>query len=259
MRRVGLLLLATASLSCALTRGIPSAPTQAESCEANEESHSYYALPGLDHGLIQSPVNILSDATDEGSHAVHLAFERRGTRSIVNKGHTVELQFPRGLAITFDDRTYEAIQTHFHTPSEHRIDGVTYPMEMHVVSTAPPLEPEGPPEYLVVSLLFRMGPPNPFIEDVLRTIPSNVGVVQSTQPLIVADLFEGGRAGLLRALHSFFHYRGSLTTPPYSETVEWLVLKHVFTASPAQIEALNAIEGDNARPIQMLFGRSIDE
>jgi carbonic anhydrase len=233
-------------------------PAESDMSDAEAEATPYYTMPGLDHGLIQSPVNILSDRTEAGTHTVHLAFERRGTRSIVNKGHTVELGFPRGLSITFDDQNYSILQTHFHTPSEHRIDGITFPMEMHVVSTAPPLAPGAPPEYLVVGLLFKMGKASPFIDAVLRAVPTSVGDVHATQALSVADLFEGGDQDAEQALQSFFHYRGSLTTPPYSETVEWLVLKRVFEASPEQIQAINAIEGDNARPIQMLFGRTVD-
>jgi carbonic anhydrase len=256
--------LATLCLACSTSLRPPLEREHACDCSpereaAAAEALTYYTIPGLDHGLIQSPVNILSSRTESGSHAVHLAVEQRGTSSIVNKGHTIELGFPRGLAITFDDTTYSIVQTHFHTPSEHRIDGITYPMEMHVVSTAPPRSPEAPPEYLVVGLLFRMGQHSRFIQDVLNFAPSEVGAVRQTRPLAVADLFEGGEAGVRRELQSFFHYRGSLTTPPYSETVEWLVLKHVFEASPEQIQAINAIEGDNARPIQMLFGRSVDE
>jgi carbonic anhydrase len=58
---------------------------------------------------------------------------------------------------------------------------------------------------------------------------------------------------------SFYHYRGSLTTPPYTETVEWLLLKDIRTASPTQIATINSLEGDNARHVHALHGRVVDE
>lgn len=57
----------------------------------------------------------------------------------------------------------------------------------------------------------------------------------------------------------YYQYRGSLTTPPYTESVEWLVLKDVFEASPEQIQRINQLEGDNARRVQALYNRVVEE
>jgi len=57
----------------------------------------------------------------------------------------------------------------------------------------------------------------------------------------------------------FYHYRGSLTTPPHSETVEWLIAKEIQQASPEQVRRINQIEGDNARHVQALYGRAVDQ
>ena len=62
----------------------------------------------------------------------------------------------------------------------------------------------------------------------------------------------------LNDVKNFYHYPGSLTTPPYTQTVQWFVFKHIMEASPEQIEAINAIEGNNARHIQGIFARSVD-
>ncbi|MFT7465287.1 MAG: carbonic anhydrase [Pseudohongiellaceae bacterium] len=85
-------------------------------------------------GLCQSPVNISSTLLPEGHHEVHLD-DLPSTQRIINRGHTVELDYDSGSTLTFDGELYELRQFHFHTPSEHLIDGVTYPMELHLVHT----------------------------------------------------------------------------------------------------------------------------
>jgi carbonic anhydrase len=66
------------------------------------------------------------------------------------------------------------------------------------------------------------------------------------------DFYKLHRAG------NFYHYQGSLTTPPYTETVQWFVFKPINTASPEQIKTISTIEGNNARHIQGIFTRGID-
>ncbi|MFN2425836.1 MAG: carbonic anhydrase family protein [Candidatus Binatia bacterium] len=215
---------------------------------------SYYAAPDLDHGLVQSPVNILSGETIDRKHAVAVHYSHESALFIENKGHTVEVDFPRGSSIDFDARTYELKQLHFHTPSEHQVDGVTYPMEMHIVNVRGGVESGAPPEFLVVSFLFRMGRASAFLDSFLDLMPATVGGHEdlTAERVYVDDLLPPGQ------VPSYFHYVGSLTTPPYSETVEWLVLKQPIEASPRQIQRINAIEGDNARHVQALYGRTVE-
>ena len=235
--------------------------TQACECppEAEERSAAFerelYTLPGLEHGLVQSPVNILSDDAVHGKHRVALHYDRTAPNFILNKGTTIELDFPTGASITYDGRDYLLKQLHFHTPSEHQIDGVTYPMSMHIVNRLAGEPPDGKPRYLAIAILFRMGEPNEFISRFLDAIPSKPGTGAALEPGIVylEELFPG------RKMPHYFHYTGSLTTPPHTETVEWLVLKHVQDASPEQIMRINAIEGDNARHVQALYGRAVED
>jgi carbonic anhydrase len=60
-----------------------------------------------------------------------------------------------------------------------------------------------------------------------------------------------------KILNSYFYYKGSLTTPPYTESVNWYVMKTIIDASPVQIQKINKIEGDNARHVQALYDRSV--
>ncbi len=216
-----------------------------------------YMIPGINHGLIQSPINILSNEKHETkNHQITLHFQDE-IKAVENLGHTVQLDFSKGSSISSDGINYEFKQMHFHTPSEHLIDGMTFPMEMHIVNYAPPATKNGIPHYLVIAVLFKMGNENEFISEFLTLIPkqSNNTVKLEKGRVKLHDLFHDD---LSNEMKNYYHYRGSLTTPPYTETVNWFVLKHIIEASPEQIRAINDIEGDNARHIQTIYGRHID-
>lgn len=214
-----------------------------------------YILPGLDHGFEQSPVNIISQANEGGKHNITLFFKDE-INKIENLGHTVQLDFAEGSTIVQDDTTFSFKQLHFHTPSEHLIDGMTYPMEMHIVNIMPNEDKNATPQYMVVGVLFKEGNENKFIADFLDAIPkeenSSNDIKAGTVKL--ADLF-----GIVpkQINGQYYYYRGSLTTPPYTESVRWYITKHIFEASAAQIEAINKVEGNNARHVQALYGRTV--
>ena len=246
--RLALVLCAVLALSCTKK---PEPEARQPEVEAKTEP-AVYALPGLNDGLLQSPVNILTDDAGDGEHRVALNLHHAEAEYLENKGTTIELDFPPGSSVTFDGNEYELKQLHFHTPSEHQIDGVTYPMEMHVVNTMKPNAPDEPPCYLVVSFLYRMGEEDPVIASFLDQVPSEVGREELEHGQVYIAPGERDRD------FEYYHYRGSLTTPPYTETVEWLVSKEVQEASPEQIRRINLVEGDNARRVQALYGRQID-
>ncbi|MEM9387741.1 MAG: carbonic anhydrase family protein [Pseudomonadota bacterium] len=213
-----------------------------------------YTLPGLDHGLMQSPVNILTQNARSGGHRVLFHDDHVAADAVRNTGHSVQLSMASGASVEFEDKRYALSQCHFHTPSEHQVDGVTFPMEMHCVATG--IEPKDPPDYLVVGFLFRMGAESNFIRKFVSAIPSEANGSYRLQgdPLFIEDI---AREGSIE--QGYYAYRGSLTTPPYTESVRWLILKSVLEASPAQIERINATEGNNARHVQALFGRTVEQ
>ena len=209
---------------------------------------SHVIFPELNNqGLCQSPINIRSTKSVEGHHDVHLGYHK-SKQKVVNKGHTIELDYDPGSTIEVDGKVYEFIQLHFHTPSEHLIDGVTYPMEVHMVHTL-----KGDPgKYLVIGILFKEGEPHPFLTELLKNVPDKEGQhILSKKKLNVADLLKSKKSG-------YFTYQGSLTTPPYTETVSWAILKDIHTASPEQIELIHSREGNNARLVQALSGRTVE-
>lgn len=223
--------------------------------DAASTSQQGYILPGLDHGIEQSPVNIISQANEGGKHNITLFFKDE-INKIENLGHTVQLDFADGSTIVQDDTTFAFKQLHFHTPSEHLIDGMTYPMEMHIVNIMPNEDKNATPQYMVVGVLFKEGKENKFIADFLEAIPKEENTTGELKAGTVklADLF----GNIPKHINGqYYYYRGSLTTPPYTETVRWYITKHVFEASAKQIEAINKVEGNNARHVQALYGRTV--
>ena len=228
---------------------------QQEQLNDKHETEALYALPGLKHGLLQSPINILSEQSEKGKYNITINFKDK-INKVQNLGHTVQLDFEPGSTIKVGSKTFEFKQIHFHTPSEHLIDGITYPMEMHVVNTLLGQAEEDTTEYLVVSFLFKMGKENKFINEFIRLIPGNKNESDdvSTGTVNLRDLVNYNPKKLLK---SYFFYKGSLTTPPYTESVHWLVMNKIIDASPEQIHQINKIQGDNARHVQALYDRSV--
>lgn len=214
-----------------------------------------YILPGLDHGFEQSPINILSNESETGKHSITLYFKDE-VNKVENLGHTVQLDFAEGSSIVQDDTTFAFKQCHFHTPSEHLIDGLTFPMEMHIVNVMPNDDKTATPQYLVIGVLFKEGEESKFINDFLNAIPKEEHTSSEFKPGTVklADLF-GAIPKEIKG--NYYNYRGSLTTPPYTESVRWYISKHIFEASAEQIEAINKVEGNNARHVQALYGRTV--
>ena len=107
--------------------------------------------------------------------------------------------------------------------------------------------------YFVVSVLFKMGKRNRFLNYLIHDIPKEVGGIIEHEDVYfnISDL-------IANDLRDYYHYTGSLTTPPYTETVHWAVLEHVLEASPQQIAYMNMLEGNNARHIQSINGRRIE-
>jgi len=205
-----------------------------------------YLVPEASAGHSQSPINILTSQAMPGRHEV--AFHYRTSKEHVrNLGHTVQVAYDPGSTIEFDGKVYDLVQFHFHTPSEHLLDGLTYPMEMHLVHR----EHGNPERLLVVGVLFKAGDASPLLERLLADVPRQAGAVADLDVTLDASF-------ILKPGEGYYHYEGSLTTPPYSEIVTWLVLDETHHASVDQIETLNRIEGDNARHIQHPRSRPVD-
>jgi carbonic anhydrase len=205
-----------------------------------------YILAESSENHSQSPINIETSGLATGKHTIQFHYQTT-QEHVDNLGHTVKVTYDAGSTLDYDGKSYALQQFHFHTPSEHLLNGVTHPMELHLVHAE-----QGHPEHLlVVGVLIAEGAASPWLATLLADVPSHSGEhVDRDTRLDIGSLLKPGSG--------YYHYEGSLTTPPYSETVTWLVLDQPRTASAEQIEALNRIEGNNARHIQAHNARPIE-
>lgn len=194
-------------------------------------------------GRNQSPVDLHAPIRAELSP---LAFEYRfSSQEILNNGHTVQVNFAPGSTLAVDGRNFELKQVHFHTPSENRIEGKSFAAEAHFVHA----DAQG--NLAVVAVMFEEGAANPALAVLENAAPRQAG---ERTP------FDAGKAlgALLPTSRDYFRYSGSLTTPPCTEGVVWLVLKEPMTVSAAQVASLTeAMHGPNNRPVQQLNARII--
>jgi carbonic anhydrase len=229
---------------------------KSEAPDAETKSDQGYALARHDNGMAQSPVNILSfNAKNGGSKDISITFQAE-IIAAENLGHTIQLDFKEGSACIVDGKTYTAKQFHFHTPSEHLVDGMTFPMEMHIVNILKDSNEKAKPSYLVIGVLFKMGKENKFIREFFNAVPGEEGKKDSIPPDAV-NFEDFSTQILMNSGNAFYQYKGSLTTPPFTEAVDWMVMKQVLEASPEQITAIQKMEGNNARHVQALYDREL--
>ncbi len=193
-------------------------------------------------GKSQSPINI-----GQAPHA-----EAKGVKQhygntplkIVNNGHTIQVNYGAGSTMDVDGKAYRLLQFHFHSPSEHTQNGSAYPMEAHLVHQAE----DG--SLAVVGVFLKEGKENPFISKIWKHLPHEVNhEVAVKEELNVADF--------LPAKKAYFHYSGSLTTPPCSEGVKWFVMDEQVEVSKDQVKQFLGLINENARPVQPLNGREV--
>ncbi len=168
-----------------------------------------------------------------------------GAYSLVNNGHTIKVSYEGGSYIVVDGIKFELKQFHFHAPSEHKIKGKHYPFEAHFVHA----DKNG--NLAVIGVLFKEGKKNPIIEKLWENLPSKVGEkVKLAHKVNAYDL--------LPSKKKYYRYSGSLTTPPCSEGVRWLVMVNEMELSKEQINKFRKLMGgDTNRPVQPLNARMI--
>ena len=190
----------------------------------------------------QSPVDIAGYQADA---AAPPAFSYQGKSThLEHLATTVHVRFGGRNVMTYDDGDYVLRQIHWHTPSEHQVDGRSFPMEMHLVHA------RGTAEFAVVGIFYELGAADEPLQRLIDSVPPGAIGATDNVDLDAADFTPDG-AGC-------YAYRGSLTTPPCSEVVSWLVMRERRTISDAQLTALGALTGGgNNRPVQPLNDRKI--
>ena len=211
-----------------------------EDVEAWGELAEDFAVCG--EGMAQSPIDI-TGATE--LNLSDIAFNYADTAlQILNNGHTIQVNTDSGNSILYNGIRYDLLQFHFHHPSEHTVDGVAAPMEVHFVHRDP-----NTGNLAVVGVMLVEGEANAALAPVFDNLTT---ASSEAAPISNIDL-----NSLLPAGRSFTTYNGSLTTPPCNEIVRWLVLDEPLALSAEQIAAFAALFEMNARPVQPLNGRDL--
>ncbi|ELY6246582.1 carbonic anhydrase family protein [Cronobacter universalis] len=198
-------------------------------------------------GMNQSPIDI--DNTLK-AHVVPLNTHYiDGPSLILNNGHTIQATMPPTTqdSVTIDGTVYALQQFHFHAPSENTLHDKHYDLEMHLVhkNTAG--------EIAVVAVMFKTGAANVELAKLWQAMPDHA---DASQPLKAAIDINS----LLPKDKTYYRFSGSLTTPPCSEGVSWLVMKHPLTLSAEQLNQFKQVmHHDNNRPVQPLHGRIVVE
>lgn len=196
-------------------------------------------------GKRQSPINIEDSSSLQGP-AEPLQFDYRPSNAaVVNNGHTIQVDVLGENTLTVRGSTYRLLQFHFHSPSEEQINFKRFPMVAHLVHK----NSEG--QLAVVAVLLEIGSVNPVIDKVWTYMPLDAGD-RVRMPQDVLNLNE-----LLPSDQRYYQFMGSLTTPPCSENVLWMVMKQPVPISRAQIRLFTQLYPNNARPVQPLNGRTV--
>jgi carbonic anhydrase len=220
-------------------------PLCAKPAFAAEGTHwSYEGEAGPDHwgalapenaacsaGSQQSPLDI-SGAVEAELPEIAIAWNATGG-TMVNNGHTIQVNMAPGGKLSRGDKTYELVQFHFHAPSEHKIDGKAFPMEVHFVHK------NASGGLGVLGVFIARGAANAAFAGLAAAFPPEAGkeVALSVDP-----------RGLLPGKLGYWTYEGSLTTPPCSEIVDWMVAKEPIEVAAGDIEKFTALYAMNARP-----------
>ena len=228
--------------------GLALCPLCARTTFAAESHWSYEGQTGPDNwgaldaasrtcstGSQESPLD-LTDAIDAPQAPLIVSWPK-GPDTIVNNGHTIQLNFTANDTLAVGSRRYGLVQFHFHHPSEHTIEGMRFPMEAHFVHR------NDAGVLAVIGVLMTTGKPNAAFAKLVATMPT----VENAPDKVDAGI---DCNALLPAKRDYYFYEGSLTTPPCSEVVNWLLLTDPIEVDAADVASFAKLYPMNARPVQ---------
>lgn len=194
-------------------------------------------------GRNQSPIDLAGFVEAELT-PLKIAY-KPGAADIVNNGHTIQVDHAPGSTLAVAGRTFELKQFHFHAPSENRIGGKQFPLEGHLVHA----DMDG--NLAVIAVMFQEGAASAALAKLWEKMPAKAGEKTTLPAGLSAEQ-------LLPADRDYYRFNGSLTTPPCSEGVWWLVMKKPVSASKAQVGQFAKTVGfANNRPIQPVNARPV--
>ncbi|MBX7237721.1 MAG: carbonic anhydrase family protein [Caldilineales bacterium] len=201
-----------------------------------------YEMCGV--GKNQSPIDISSPNEQD---LANITFHYQPSEvKILNNGHTAQVNYDAGSYIELDGVRYDVAQFHYHAPSEHEVDGKSFAAEFHIVHKSA----DG--KLAVVGLLLQEGAANAAVDPFINNLPAEKSeVVDAGVKINAMDFLPSSR--------TTYRYSGSLTTPPCSEGVNWLVMTTPVELSSAQLSKLESLFEANNRPVQPLNDRTLTE
>ncbi len=199
---------------------------------------------GCERGIMQSPID-LGNSNATGDIEVSVDWNE-GPLTIMNNGHTVQANFAQGSTMMSGGKTFNLIQVHFHTPSEHAVNGERYPLTAHFVHASD----EG--ELAVLGVMYEEGANHSEMQKLVDAAPAEAATAMTVDGVTFDPNMLLPAAG---DEIEVYRYMGSLTTPPCSEGVNWHVVPEPVEVGAGQLAAMEGIMGMNARPLQLLNGR----
>ena len=196
-------------------------------------------------GKHQSPIDIRR-AQKADLPAIQFDYQPAALR-IIDNGHTIQINYPEGSSIRVGEKQYQLKQFHFHKPSEEAINGKHHDMVAHLVHS----DADG--NLAVVAVLLSKGKGNELIDQLWKNLP------KEKEKESILDNVQINVASLLPSDHGYYTFPGSLTTPPCSENVTWYVLKSPMAISGSEIGKFGSIYPHNARPVQPVNDRVLQE
>lgn len=201
------------------------------------------------NGDEQSPINLEFSEVKVDKKLTENQINYEPTNfTLVNNGHTVQANaITEGNSMIVDGNEYNLLQFHFHTPSEHQFNGQSYEMELHLVHS----DKNG--NLAVLGMMIQEGKENEILASVWDGLPTEETEEGNSGDYLI-DL-----QALLPQNQMSYHYAGSLTTPPCTEEVKWIVFEQPIEMSKEQIQAFQQIFPDNHRPVQPLNDREVNK
>lgn len=198
-------------------------------------------------GQEQSPINI-TQVTSSAANVPAINYSQSANVQINNNGHTVVYTpTTEDSTIELNNERYVLKQFHYHMPSEHQFSGQNYPGEIHFVHA------NSAGDLAVIGVMVKPGKANEVIRVLLN------GTQLSTENKAGSTANKVNLSALAPAMPTYYHYTGSLTTPPCSEKVEWYVSKQPLELASDQIAIMTDLYDGNNRPVQSQGNRTIEQ
>lgn len=200
---------------------------------------------GCEEGNQQSPINIVTKNVGSGATQFDLKYSIAKGVNLMLYGYTLKIIYPKGNFLEMNGNRYQLKEIYFKTPGENTIDSFRSMLEVQF------LHEDSKKNKVILAVFFVEGRSNPIIDMLVKNIPTQPNKANFIANVDIRKLLPNNLAS--------YQFDGSLTTPPCSQGVRWIVLKEAMSITQSQFDSMYNITGSNARPIQDVFNRLISQ